>query len=165
MNFSPIYTFFHTENVRASRFQFFTAPGLEKRNPVGKEKAFRNFRKQNILGTEAHSLHWLWEEDKSHWLTKRHGLATHRNTVVYQGNLELVIKYCKYHLKEVSQVGNGEKIKSLQRTMRACRSDTAAQNPQGILFAVLKRIHGYLRNHWTVTWTHERNHFARKMLL
>ena len=72
-----------------------------------------------MLGTEARSLHWLWEEDKSHLLTKRLSLATCRNTVVYQGNLELVIKYRKYHLKEVSQVGSGEKIKSLQRTMRA----------------------------------------------
>lgn len=89
--------FFHREDVSARRFQFLTAPGLEKWNPAGKEKPFMNFKRWDILCTEAHSLHWFWKEDNPHRLTKRDNLATCRNTVVYQGNLELVIKCCKYH--------------------------------------------------------------------
>jgi len=49
-----------------------------------------NFKRWNTLRTEAHSLHWLWKEDNPHRLTKQLNLATYRNTVVYQGNLELL---------------------------------------------------------------------------
>lgn len=89
--------FFHRGDVRALRFHFLTAPGLEKWNPAGKEKPFMNFKRWDTLCTEAHSLHWLWKEDNPRRLTKRLSLATCRNTVVYQGNLELVIKCCKHH--------------------------------------------------------------------
>lgn len=82
--------FFPREDVRAGRFQFLTAPGLEKWNPAGKEKPFMNFKRWDTLCTEAYSLHWLWKEDNPHRLTERVSWATSRSTVVFQGNLELL---------------------------------------------------------------------------